>query len=348
MYIIIAIIAFGVLIAVHELGHFLVAKACGVKVNEYSIGMGPAIVKRQRGETLYALRILPIGGYCAMEGEDDKSDDPRAFTNQNRIKKFLILAAGAFMNLLLGFIIILIVFSGSKSFVTNYIDHTADGFPEGGIEDGDTIYSINGMRVFYSLDFTTAMSRAGEYVDMVVLRNGEKVHLDHYRLVPAEYTEDGETLVRYGLTFTAVKATALEKFKYSCYMSYNFVRLTWMGLEDLVTGAVGIKDMSGPVGIVTMMNDVGKSSETAKDGLLNVFYMCSLIAINLAVMNLLPLPALDGGRIFCLFVTWVIEKLVRHKLDPKYEGYVHTAGMVLLLMLMAVILVSDVVKIINA
>ena len=346
MYIVIAIIAFGILIAIHELGHFIAAKSCGVKVNEFSIGMGPAIIKKQRGETLYAWRILPIGGYCAMEGEDEESEDERAFTSQNRFKKFIILFAGAFMNFVLGFIIIVLIFSASTAFVSNHVVSTAPGFPEGGIEAGDEIRSIDGMRIYYSQDFSTAMARAGEYVDMVVIRNGEKVKLDHYRLVPAEYTENGETQVRYGLTFNAIKATPIEKLKYSCYMSYDFVRLTWMGLSDLITGHAGIKDMSGPVGIVTMMNDVGKSSESVKAGLINVFYFCALIAINLAVMNLLPIPALDGGRIFFLVVTFIIEKIIRRKLDPKYEGYVHTAGMVLLLGLMAVILVSDVVKII--
>ena len=180
MYIILGIIAFGLLIAVHELGHFLAAKACKVKVNEFSIGMGPAIFKKQGRETLYSLRLLPIGGYCAMEGEDDDSADPRSFGKQRRWKKLIILAAGAFMNFLLGFIIVLIIFSQAQAYGSNTVSGLMEGFPddgEAGLMAGDEIYSINGMRIYYSNDFSTAMARAGENVDVVVIRDGEKVTL---------------------------------------------------------------------------------------------------------------------------------------------------------------------------
>lgn len=350
MYIIIAILAFGILIAVHELGHFIAAKACNVKVNEFAIGMGPAIFKKQGRETLYALRLLPIGGFCAMEGEDENSDEPRAFSNQSRWKKFIILFAGAFMNFVLGLIIIIIIYSGVAAFGSNTIESLADGFPdngEAGLMAGDKIYSIDGMRIYYTSDFTTAIERGEDNFDIVVIRDGEKVELSRYELIPREYTQDGETRLRYGVNFKVIQANGVERLKYSGYTAYDFVRLIWYSLSDLVTGAVGLKDLSGPVGIVDAMNQAGSSAETVKLGIMNVLYLCAFIAVNLAVMNLLPIPALDGGRIFFLFITWVVEKVFRRRLDPKYEGYVHIAGMVILLGLMIVVMISDVVKLIN-
>ncbi len=349
MYILIAILAFGVLIAIHEFGHFIVAKACHVKVNEYSIGMGPALLKKQGEETLYSLRLLPIGGYCAMEGEDEDTGDERAFSRQSAWKKILILVAGAGMNFLLGFLIVAFLYSNASGFVTNQVVELADGFQyaENGIQAGDRIYSIDGHRVFYSSDFSTYMQRAGDTVDMVVIRDGEKVTLRDYGLKPAKY-DDG---YRYGLSFGTVKADFGQRLKYTCYTSWNFVRMVWMGLSDLVTGAVGLREMSGVVGIVGAINEVGQQTQAQTQSvwaaLQEIFYLVAFIAVNLAVMNLLPIPALDGGRIFFLLITLVAEKIFRKKLDPKYEGYVHAAGMVVLLGLMAVIMVSDIIKIIR-
>lgn len=350
MYIIIAILAFGILIAVHELGHFLAAKACGVKVNEFAIGMGPKLFSKQGKETLYSLRLLPIGGFCAMEGEDEDSGDPRAFSVQNRFKKFIILVAGSLMNFLLGVIIIVIIFSKQTGYGIPEIVSLADEFPDAGQEglmEGDRIYSINGMRIFYTSDFSTAMSRFPSPVDVTVIRNGEKVKLENYELIPREITENGVAQIRYGITFRVQEATFGGNIKYMAYNTWNFVRMVWFGLSDLVTGAVGIRDMSGVVGIVSVMNEVGSSAETVAAGLANVLYLCAFIAINLAVMNLLPIPALDGGRIFALFITWVIEAIIGHKLDPKYEGYIHTVGLVLLMGLMVVVMFNDVVRIFN-
>ncbi len=349
MYIIIAILAFGVLIAIHEFGHFIVAKACGVKVNEFSIGMGPTLLKKQGRETQYSLRLLPIGGFCAMEGEDEDTGDERAFARQDFLKKALILVAGAGMNFLLGFLIVAVIYSSARYFSTSRVVETVEGFQyaENGVMAGDEIWSIDGHRVFYSSDFSMYMSRAGETVDMVVIRDGRKVLLDDYGLKPAQYA-DG---YRYGLTFGSVKADLWQKLKYTTYTSWNFVRMVWMGLSDLVTGAVGLREMSGVVGIVGTINEVGQQvEETTRSvwaAIEEIMYLVAFIAVNLAVMNLLPIPALDGGRIFFLFINLILEKVFRKKPDPKYEAYIHAAGMVLLLGLMAVILVSDVMKLIR-
>ncbi len=349
MYIIIAILAFGVLIALHELGHFLAAKACNVKVNEYSIGMGPAIWKKQGKETLYALRLLPIGGYCAMEGEDASPEgnaDPRAFFNKPWWQKAIILVAGAAMNFLIGFVIVGVIYASADAFVTNQVVETVDGFlyAENGIEAGDRIYSIDGHRIYYSSDFSIYMQRAGSTVDMVVIRDGEKVTLKDYGLKPAQYA-DG---YRYGVTFGSVRADFGMKLKYTWYTSVNFVRTVWMGLSDLVTGAVGLRDMSGVVGIVGTINDMGQQVEeethSRAAALEQVFYLIAVIAVNLAVMNLLPIPALDGGRLLFVLLNAVTMLLFKKQIDPKYESWVHAAGMVALLGLMAVIMVSDVLK----
>ena len=351
MYIILAVLAFGILIASHEFGHFIAAKACGVKVNEFSIGMGPAIYKRQKGETLYALRALPIGGYCAMEGEDEEKDDPRAFTSQALWKKLIILVAGAFMNFVLGVIIIFLVYSNATVFVSPTVDKLVDGFKyggESGLMEGDTVISIDGHRIFYSNDFSTYMSRSTDgTVDMVVMRDGNEITLENYALRQETYVIDGEELVRYGITFKTIEATALEKTKYSLYTAYNFIRMVQMSFSDLISGAAGIQDMAGVVGIVDVINDVGTSSPTVADGLLNIAYLCSFVAICLAITNLLPIPALDGGRVFLLIVTWIVEKITRKHVDPKYEGYIHAAGMVLLLGLMAVVMFNDIARVIN-
>lgn len=350
MYILIAILMFGVLVAIHEFGHFIVAKACKVKVNEFAIGMGPALLKKQGKETLYSLRLLPIGGFCAMEGEDEASNDPRAFTSQPAWKRFFILLAGSGMNFLLGLLIVLIIFLNAQGFVGNTVTGFLDGFPlegENGLMVGDKIVAIDGHRVFYSDDFSTYMSRTGETVDLTVIRDGEKLTLKDLPLVPREYQVDGETQVKYGITFNVIQATFGEKLKYSLYTAYDFVRLVWMGLSDLVSGAVGLNDLAGPVGIVSTINDVGQSAESTAAGLLNVAYLSAFIAVNLAVMNLLPIPALDGGRIFFLLVTWVVEKIIRRRVNPKYEGYIHGAGLVLLLGFMAVVMINDIVRLVR-
>jgi len=349
MYIVLAIVIFGILISTHELGHFTAAKICGVKVNEFSIGMGPALFQFTRGETQYSLRILPIGGFCAMEGEDENSVDPRAFTSQGVWKRLVILAAGAAMNFITGLLIVIVLFAGATSFLTPRIAGFLEGFPcegEEGLMAGDRIVNINGSHIFYAEDFSVYMSRSnGESVDMTVLRDGQKVRLEDLPLTLREYESNGQTRMMYGISFYRVEANAAERLKYSCYTAYNFVRMVWMGLSDIVSGAIGVRDLSGPVGIVSAINDVGESSESAAAAFQNIAYLAAFIAVNLSVMNMLPIPALDGGRIFFLIVTWIAEKLTRRSIDPRYEGYVHAAGMILLFGLMAFVMVNDIINI---
>ena len=350
MYIIIAIIIFGILIAIHEFGHFTAAKLCGVKVEEFAIGMGPALFKKQKGETVYALRILPIGGFCAMAGEDEESDDPRAFTNQGFWKKFVILCAGSFMNLVLGIVLILIMYAGAQAFVTPTIDHFMDGCPYEGAEamqPGDTFYSIDGQRIYLVSDVSSFLMRGDGVYDIVMLRDGEKVELKDFALTTKTYAEYANEGPKYGFVFGYTEATFGTKLEYTWNTTLEFSRLVWLGLGDLINGKVGLKDMSGPVGIVDMMNEVGQQAESAKAAADNLLYISAFIAVNLAIMNMLPIPALDGGRVFLMIVTVIIEAVSRKKLDPKYEGYIHLGGMVLLLGLMALVMYNDIAKLIT-
>lgn len=345
MYILIAILIFGVLIAVHEFGHFITAKLCGVRVLEFAIGMGPTLWKKQGKETLYALRLLPIGGFCAME-EDSASDDPRAFTNQNPLKKILILVAGAGMNFLLGFLLVVAVFLAGHAQTTE-ITGFMEGCPyegETALQAGDEFWKIDGHRIYAASDISTFLSKSDVH-DITVKRDGEKVTLRNFHIEKIEY--DGQTQPMYGFMLQGETKGIIQTVQYAWYQSLYFVRTVWMSLGDLLSGTYGIKDLSGVVGIVDLMSDVGKQASTASVAFLNLAYLAAFIAINLAVMNLLPIPALDGGRIFFLLILWPVEKLMKRRIDPKYEGYVHTAGLMLLMVLMVYVMFNDVVRIIR-
>ncbi len=350
VYILFAILLFGFLIAIHEFGHFIVAKACKVKVNEFSIGMGPLIFSKQGEETLYSLRLLPIGGFCAMEGEDGDSDDERAFSKAAVWKRFLILVAGSAFNFLTGVIIILCVYAGAVSYTEPVLAGFMDGFPLVGEEylmEGDEIYSINGKRVLLYSDVSTILSvENSQTVDVIVRRDGELMELEDLPLVLREYEQDGETVWRYGLYFESHEASFADKLKLGVYTSVNFVRNVFWSFEMLFEGAAGFNDLSGPVGIVKTMSDVGEASATVADAFLNLFYFGAFIAVNLAVMNLLPIPALDGGRIFFLVLNSLCLLLFKRQIPEKLEGTIHFVGIVLLFMLMIAVMVNDVYKII--
>lgn len=351
LYLILAILMFGILIAVHEFGHFIVAKLCGVRVNEFSIGMGPRFWHKQGKETEYSFRILPIGGFCAMEGEDEASDDPRAFTNAAGWKRFLILIAGSGFNFLLGLVIMLCVYSTVQGYVTPQITGFMEGNPcnsEEYLHEGDTIYSINGSRVLLYSDVTTLLYlNAGDTVEMTVLRDGEKVHFDALPLTLREYTVDGQTVTKYGLYFASAAASGMDRIRLGLFSTVDCVREVWWSLRMLVLGQAGFQDLSGPIGIVDTMTQVGQQSPSVWDAMLNLLSFAGFVAINLAVMNLLPLPALDGGRVFFLLVNGVLVLLVKRKIPAKYEGIVHGVGMALLLALMVAVAAQDIWRIVG-
>ena len=348
MYILFAILIFGFLIFIHELGHFLTAKALDVQVNEFSICMGPAILKKQKGETLYSLRCIPVGGYCAMEGEDEESDNPRAFTSKVWWKRLIILAAGSFMNFLTGLVVLALIYSCVAGFSTAKISGFFDGCPlesSQGLQVGDELYKIDGRRVYIYSDVGTLLARnkTGKF-DLVVKRDGELIKLDDFEMKQQLYEVDGEQQYKYGLYFGYEEKTVGTVLKNTWYTALDFARLVWMSLGDLVSGLVSVNDMSGPVGIVSAIAQTGQSAATTADGILNV---SQSIALNVAVRNMLPLPALDGGRAFLLLVNTVFTAITKKKIPSKFEGYIHAAGMILLLGFIAFITFKDIWKLVR-
>lgn len=349
LYIVIAVVIFGLLIATHELGHFAAAKLLGVRVNEFAIGMGPALLQWGRGETEYSLRALPIGGFCAMEGEDDDSADPQAFGRACWWKRLIILCAGAFMNFITGVVIMAVLYAPANGFYAEFYGGPIAGYgtEDCGLLEGDRFLSVDGHRVIVYGNARFFLDRAGETLDFVVERNGERVELKDVHLPYQERTDENGKFTRLrGITMWAAgePADLGGKLAYAWRTALDMVRTVWISLGDLITGAVGLRDLTGPVGIVDMMGEVGSQSPTPADAAWNLGYLAALIAVNLAVMNLLPLPALDGGRVLFLVLNSLLYALFRRKIDPKYEGYVHLAGMAALMCLMLAVTLSDVGK----
>lgn len=351
MYILLAILLFSALIFVHELGHFATAKAFGVQVNEFALFMGPAIWQKQVGETLYSIRCIPFGGYCAMEGEDEESDNPRAFNRAVWWKRMIILVAGAAMNFLFGFLIFWGLY-GATPFYTNIPQPVITGFYEGnvlegehGLAVGDEFYAIDGERVYTSSDISLLLSlNGGDGVkhDIVVIRDGEKVALNDFAMERREVQTEYGPQTLYGMKLLTQPRTFLSGLRYSWANTIDTVRNVRLSLQMLLSGQAGLKDMSGPVGIVQVISDTAENSGSTAAAMLNVFYFTAFLGVNLAVMNLLPIPALDGGRVVCLLLTTAWEAVTKKKINPKYEAYLHGAGMILLLGLMAVITFKDI------
>ncbi len=347
MSIIFAILIFSFLIFIHEFGHFITAKLSGVQVNEFALFMGPVIWKKKVGETLYSLRCIPFGGFCAMEGEDEETDNPRSFQKAAWWKRLCILVAGAFMNFVAGVLILCIVFAPAQAFVVPQIT----GFEEfatvddHGLQVGDRFVEIDGEKVYLQSDFSVILQlNPGDYHDIVVERDGQLVTLDNFFLERHEVeNEDGSKSMLLGFSFGYEEATFANRLENIWYTAIDWIRSVGWSLRMLVSGQAGLSDMSGPVGIVQQMGAVADSAPSLLDAVLNMLYFGAYIAINLAVMNLLPIPALDGGRVVSLLLTTAIEKVTKKKLDPKYEGYIHGAGMILLLILMAVIMFKDII-----
>ena len=347
MSILFAILLFSVLIFVHELGHFVAAKLSGVQVNEFAMFMGPALVKWKRGETQYSIRCIPIGGYCAMEGEDADTDSPRSFQKAKWWKRLIILVAGSFMNFVIGVLIVAVVLFCQPRYATPQID-TVESWStlaaENGLRQGDTILEFDGKKISIYEDFTlaTMMIPDGNY-DTVVLRDGQRVMLENVRWERQSVDDgNGGKVMLFGLSFAVKDTTAASVPGRILPTAFNHVKSVVISLKMLVTGQAGLQDMTGPVGIVQIMSESADAAGSAAGALLNMLWFGGFIAINLAVMNMLPIPALDGGRVVGLLITTTVEKITKKKLNSKIEGYIHAVGMVLLMALMALILFKDI------
>lgn len=344
-----AILFFGVIIIIHEFGHFICAKLFKVRVNEFSIGMGPAIFKKQKGETQYSLRALPIGGYVSMEGEDEESEDERAFNKKKVWQRIIIVVAGATMNLILGLVIMAITLSTSTDLIgTNTIKEfypTAVSNQQGGLKEGDKFLKIDGHAVWSERDLSFLMSRSDNGIfDFVVERDGEKVELNNvaFKTEDVEYNGKTVTMITYDFVIVGEKPTFKNVFVNSFTQSASIVRTVWLSLFDVVTGRYGMSELAGPVGTVDIIADVAQSA-AEEHNFEQLLFIMALITINIGVANLLPLPALDGGRLMFL----IIEGIRRKPVNRKYEGYIHAAGLALLLLLMVFVTYNDIVRIIH-
>ncbi len=344
MSILIAILIFGIIIAIHELGHFLAARACDVKIHEFAIGMGPTIFKRQKGEIKYALRLLPIGGFVSMEGEDESSTDNRALNKKPVWQRICISAAGAFMNLILGFIVIVIMISIGGNIVTTEISKFTENAVSNtsGLMENDEIKKVNNISIYTDTDLVYALQSDDDATyNMVVKRNGKKVTLKDVKLEQKTNSKGAKTTA-IDFSVKSEKKNVLNVISYSFKKSVSVGRLIWFSLGDLISGKYSLKDMSGPVGIVGVIGDTidTESGINFSDMIQNLLFLIAFITINVGIFNLIPFPALDGGRIVFL----IIEGIRGKQIKPEREGMVHFIGLVLLMILMVVVTFSDVIN----
>lgn len=328
---------FGVLIFIHELGHYTTARIFNVSVTEFSIGMGPKLVSKKSKKTgiAYSVRALPLGGFVSMVGEDEASDDPNALGNKPVWQRIIIVCAGAAMNLIFGFIIMTVLVATSASLVSNVIGLVPEGSvaERGGLEVGDRIIKVDGVSVSTGNELVyEIMWRGTKPIDLVIERNGERITLEDFDFATAE--EDGVVFGDIDFKVVAEEKTVLSVAKHAFCRSKMTVKMVWDSLIGLVTGRVGLQQVSGPVGVTEAL------VSAAQQSIADFIYLAAVISINLGVMNLLPLPALDGGRLVFL----VLEAIRRKPIKQELEGYVHFAGIVVLMALMVVIILKDVIS----
>ena len=336
--ILLAILIFGCIIAIHEFGHFIAAKRNGIQVNEFAIGMGPKIFRFQKGETLYSLRLFPVGGFCSMEGEDAESKNARAFDQKPVWRRMIVVLAGAFMNLVLGFVLLIATTSSDPYLISN----TIHGFHEQatsntcGLQVGDTIVSLNGSHIFTITDLQYKLSNeSGEPFTVVVERDGKKVKLQD---VTFRDQENNDWL---DFSLEPQQKTVFHVLSWAAKDTVATGKLIWMSLIELVTGKYGIQDLSGPVGTVEVISNAATAGTTAAERISSVLHLTIFITINVGIFNLLPIPGLDGSRFWFLF----LEAIRRKPVKKEHEALVHLVGMAALFLLMIVVTVQDVTRI---
>ena len=311
----VAILLFVIVIIIHEFGHFIVAQLCKIKVNEFSVGFGPQLFKKKIKDTEYSLRLIPFGGFCAMEGEDEDSTDPNAFNNKKAWQRFLVVAAGAVFNIVLGFVIAFIIVVPKQQ----YASTTVSKFDE------------NAVSCNYGL-------KTGD--EMVVKRNKEKIALDNVKFKTTTFdegTRNERNVISLDFYVVPIEKTFSSVISQTFKTTVSYCKIVYMSLADLISGQFGLSEISGPVGIVQAVSDAAKQS------LSSLLIISLLITVNLGIMNLLPLPALDGGRL--VFI--LIEMIFRKPVPKKYEGWVHAAGLIILLIFISVVTFSDILKLFN-
>ncbi len=323
------------LIFIHELGHFIAAKACGVRVTEFALGMGPAILKKKGKETTYALRLFPIGGYCAMTGEDEEiPDDPKAMRNKPLWMRMIIVVSGAAMNFILGILLVAIIVLSDPIPSTQVAEFGENALSQNcGLQVGDTIIGVNGEKISSYVEMSTKISSQynKDSVSLTVLRDGQQIILQNVTFPTAQVDED--------MSYPSIDFKVYRAEKTPGVVLSEIFQRTWTyttsiydSLIDMITGRISLKYVSGPIGISEVI------SQAAANGILPLLSIAALISLNLGVMNLLPLPALDGGRFLCMLV----EAVIRRPIPPKVEGIIHGVGLAILLLIMVIIALKDI------
>ena len=334
------------MIFIHEFGHFFTAKLCGVKVNEFAMGMGPTLFHFQKGGTTYSLRLLPIGGFCAMEGEDGSSKVQGAFYSRPVWQRILVVVMGAVMNIILGIVMMMILLGQQEAFNSTTIAAFSKGsaFEAAGMKVGDTFVSVDKYRIDGDKDLSFAFATANpSSVDIVVNRNGKTLAFDHVKL--HSRTISGKNYVSLEFYVAAIPKTFGSLITKSAQDTVSVVRLVWYSLISLLTGKYGLNEMAGPIGAADAVGQAVTAGlkQSFMAGLNNVLYLMMLITVNLGVFNLLPFPALDGGKLFL----FIVEAIRRKPINEKYVGVVESVGFALLMCFMVVIAYSDILRLVT-
>lgn len=349
MTLLLFIIVFGIVVISHEFGHFLIARMNGIHVVEFMIGMGPKLISWGKKDTIYSIRLLPIGGACMFEGEDglnekegDAKDSPSAFPNANVWARIATVFAGPFFNFILAMLVAVIMVPLIQVHDTTVSTVTEGGAAEeAGLQDGDKIIKLNGEKVYlFSELYTFAQMNKGNSVQMTYERNGERYETV---LTPKYSEEDGAYY--FGLVSqNVVKVKGLDSFRYGWYEVRAGVKNTYKSLLMLITGKLGRKDVAGPVGMAHMVGEIyEETKEDWLDVFVNMLNLTMLISVSLGIMNILPFPALDGGRLVFL----IVEVFRGKPVPPEKEGMVHFVGLVFFMILMVVVLFNDIANIVG-
>lgn len=333
----VAVLLFLVLITIHEFGHFIAAKLLGVRVNEFAVGFGPRLFAKQWGETKYALNLVPLGGYCAMEGEDEDSSDEKAFCNKPAWRRFLIVVMGAVFNLILGVVIVAIILAPTERFATTTIAEFDKGAisQQSGLMAGDKILKVDGRTIFTTYDLSYAFTNVKDgKIDMTVKRDGTETQLKDVTFKTE--TQENIDFLTVDFKVYGEEKTFASYIKNTFKTSLSYCVVIWRSFIDLISGKYGLSAVSGPVGVTVVI------ANAAKQSLQSLLPIMAFISINLGIFNLFPIPALDGGRL--MFILY--EMIFRKPVPQKYESVVHTVGFVVLIGFMILIVAKDVLSLI--
>lgn len=344
--ILIAVLLFGFIVFIHEFGHFFMAKLCGIRVNEFALGMGPTLFHVQGKETKYSLRLFPIGGFCAMEGEDQESPDERSFFHKPVWKRFLVVVMGALMNILLGLALMMVLLGQEAAFSSTTISQFEpnSALQKAGLQRGDEFVSVDHYRVYGDRDLSFALATANpDSVDLEVVRDGKLLNFDNVKFNSREV--DGKKYLSLDFYVLPIEKNFGTLIAKAVQDTVSTVRMVWYSLIGFLTGKFGFNDVAGPVGAASAVGQAVEAglSQSFLAGLNNIFYMMMVLTVNLGVINLMPFPALDGGKLLFL----LLEAIRRKPIKQQYEGWVETAGFCLLMGFMILVTYSDILRLIT-